>query len=155
MNKLILEIVRDYRNQLQNKNGKKDDLEIVVNAATYKDISPVFMEADKHRLGQVITNLLSNAIKFTKKGRILISLDQKEGNNAEVEVSVRDTGEGIDPNILPRLFSRFVSKSYQGTGLGLYICKGIVEDHGGKIWAQNNPDGKGAIFTFTIPVQNR
>jgi signal transduction histidine kinase len=62
-----------------------------------------------------------------------------------------DTGQGIDPHILPRIFSRFVSKSYQGTGLGLYISKGIVEAHGGKIWGKNNDDAKGATFSFSLP----
>jgi signal transduction histidine kinase len=151
LNKLILDIARDYRNQLQNKNGNKVEVEIMVNVAN-KDI-PVFIEADRYRVTQVITNLLSNAIKFTIKGRILICLDQKKGNNPpEVLVSVTDTGQGIDPHILPRIFSRFVSKSYQGTGLGLYISKGIVEAHGGKIWGKNNDDGKGATFSFSLPA---
>jgi len=148
---LILDIVRDYRNLLQNKDGKKDDVEIELSVTT-KDM-PVFIEADKHRLGQVVSNLLSNAVKFTKKGRITICLDQKvENNPPELVVSLRDTGQGIDPDILPRLFSRFVSKSYQGTGLGLYISKGIVEAHGGKIWAENNRGAKGARFAFSLPV---
>jgi two-component system sensor histidine kinase VicK len=151
LNKLILDIARDYRNQLQNKNGNKVEVEIMVNVAN-KDI-PVFIEADRYRVTQVITNLLSNAVKFTIKGRILICLDQKKGNNPpEVLVSVTDTGQGIDPHILPRIFSRFVSKSYQGTGLGLYISKGIVEAHGGKIWGKNNDDGKGATFSFSLPA---
>ena len=64
-----------------------------------------------------------------------------------------DTGEGIDPQIMPRLFTKFATKSHAGgTGLGLFICKGIVEAHGGKIWAENNKDGKGAIFSFTLPL---
>jgi len=67
---------------------------------------------------------------------------------------VKDTGKGIDLDILPRLFSRFVTKSNQGTGLGLYICKGIIEAHGGKIWAENNLDGKGSRFSFSIPCQS-
>jgi len=151
LNNLILDIVRDYRNLLQDKEGKSHDIEIEVSLIS-KDI-PVFIEADKHRLIQVVTNLLSNAVKFTEEGRITISLDQKGGNNlSEVAVSLRDTGQGIDPDILPRLFSRFVSKSYQGTGLGSYISKGIVEAHGGKIWAENNEDGKGATFTFSVPI---
>jgi two-component system sensor histidine kinase VicK len=154
LNNLILEIVRDCRNLLQNKDGKKHDIEIEVSLIN-KEI-PLFIMADKHRLNQVVTNLLSNAVKFTEEGRIIISLDQKGGNNLqEVVVSVRDTGQGIDPDMLPRLFSRFESKSYQGTGLGLYISKGIVEAHGGKIWAENNADAKGATFTFTLPVNKR
>ncbi len=151
LNNLILDIVRDYRNLLQDKEGKSHDIEIEVSLIS-KD-APVFIEADKHRLIQVVTNLLSNAVKFTKEGRITIRLDQQGGNNLpEVVVSVRDTGQGIDPDILPRLFSRFVSKSFRGTGLGLYISKGIVEAHGGKIWAENNADAKGATFTFRLPV---
>jgi len=151
LNNLILDIVRDYRNLLQDKEGKSHDIEIEVSLIS-KDI-PVFIEADKHRLIQVVTNLLSNAVKFTEEGRITIRLDQQGGNNLpEVVVSVRDTGQGIDPDILPRLFSRFVSKSFRGTGLGLYISKGIVEAHGGKIWAENNADAKGATFTFRLPV---
>jgi len=156
LNDLILEIVRDCRNLLQNKDGKKHDIEIEVSLIN-KEI-PLFIMADKHRLNQVVTNLLSNAVKFTEEGRIriIISLDQKGGNNLqEVVVSVRDTGQGIDPDMLPRLFSRFESKSYQGTGLGLYISKGIVEAHGGKIWGENNADAKGATFTFTLPVNER
>jgi len=150
LNNLILDIVRDYRNLLQNKEGKSHDIEIDVSLIS-KDIT-VFIEADKHRLIQVVTNLLNNAVKFTEEGRITIRLDQQGGNNlSEVVVSVRDTGKGIDPDILPRLFSRFVSKSYQGTGLGLYISKGIVEAHGGKIWAENNDGANGAIFAFSLP----
>ena len=151
LSKLILDVVREYRSQLQNKNGNKDDdVEIKANIAN-KDV-PLFIEADRYRITQVITNLLSNAVKFTMKGRILICLQQIKGNNPpEVVVSVTDTGQGIDPHILPRIFSRFVSKSYQGTGLGLYISKGIVEAHGGKIWGKNNDDAKGATFSFSLP----
>jgi two-component system, OmpR family, sensor histidine kinase VicK len=149
LNNLILDIVRDYRNLLQNKEGKSHDIEIDVSLIS-KDIT-VFIEADKHRLIQVVTNLLNNAVKFTEEGRITIRLDQGGNNLSEVVVSVRDTGKGIDPDILPRLFSRFVSKSYQGTGLGLYISKGIVEAHGGKIWAENNDGANGAIFAFSLP----
>ena len=69
-------------------------------------------------------------------------------------VSVRDTGAGIDPEILSRLFTKFATKSFEGTGLGLYISKSIVEAHGGKIWAQNNPDGNGATFSFSLPAKN-
>jgi signal transduction histidine kinase len=70
-------------------------------------------------------------------------------------VSIKNTGTGVDPEIMPRLFEKFACKSYQGTGLGLYICKSIVEAHGGKIWAQNNSDGKGATFSFSLPIVNK
>ena len=75
-------------------------------------------------------------------------------NNTEVTITVKDTGAGINPEILPRLFTKFATKSDIGTGLGLYISKGIVEAHGGKIWAENNTGSNGATFAFTLPVVN-
>ena len=71
-----------------------------------------------------------------------------------VVITIKDNGIGIDKDILPILFTKFASKSFQGTGLGLYICKSIVEAHGGKIWAKNNEDGKGATFSFSLPFDN-
>jgi signal transduction histidine kinase len=114
----------------------------------------IFVEADRTRLTQVIYNLLSNAIKFTKEGRITITIEKKD-NQEEVVVSIKDTGIGIDSEILPKLFSMFATKSFSGTGLGLFICKSIIEAHGGTIWAENNNnnDGKkGSTFYFTLPV---
>jgi two-component system, OmpR family, sensor histidine kinase VicK len=116
-----------------------------------KDNSAVFIQADRGRLYQVISNLISNAIKFTKEGSIIVNA-KKEENENKVIVSVKDSGIGIHPEVLPRLFQRFATKSYQGTGLGLYISKSIVEAHGGNMWAQNNPDGKGSVFYFTLPI---
>jgi signal transduction histidine kinase len=113
----------------------------------------IFLEADKERISQVISNLLSNAIKFTNEGSI--SIVSAKSNNDMVIISVKDNGQGIAPEILPSLFSKFVSKSFEGTGLGLYISKSIVEAHGGKIWAENNLDNKGATFTFTLPLNIR
>jgi len=110
--------------------------------------SNIIVEADKGRITQVILNLLRNAIKFTSQGVISISAFRK---NHDVIVSVRDTGLGIDPEILPRLFSKFVTKSDKGTGLGLFISRSIIHAHGGKIWAENNADGKGSTFTFSVP----
>jgi signal transduction histidine kinase len=72
--------------------------------------------------------------------------------DTQVIVKVKDTGTGIDPEILPQLFSKFASKSFEGTGLGLFICKNIVEAHDGKIWAENNADGKGATFSFSLQL---
>ena len=104
------------------------------------------------RIYQVFANLLNNSIKFTKEGSIAIILQRKHDVNEEAVVSVKDTGVGIDTDIL-HSFSRFTTKSQTaGTGLGLYISKGIVEAHGGKIWAQNYIDGKGATFSFSIPL---
>ena len=112
----------------------------------------VFIQADKGRLNQVISNLISNAIKFTKEGFITIT-SKKEEKEDKVMVSVKDNGRGIHPEILPRLFQKFATKSYQGTGLGLYISKSIVEAHGGTMWAENNIDvDSGCTFYFTLPV---
>jgi signal transduction histidine kinase len=111
----------------------------------------VLLNADKSRIDEVISNLLSNAVKFTPEGTITISVEKDETKNWVI-VSVKDTGRGIDVNILPRLFTKFASKSYQGTGLGLFIAKGIIEAHGGKIWGKNNVDGIGATFSFTLPT---
>jgi two-component system sensor histidine kinase VicK len=119
----------------------------------------IFVQADKRRITQVISNLLSNALKFTNEGTISISLGRKKDDNDNnkdyVVISVRDTGQGIGPEIFPKLFSKFATTSTTGTGLGLFISKGIIEAHGGKIWAENNPDGKGATFAFSIPIVNR
>jgi signal transduction histidine kinase len=99
---------------------------------------------------QVVWNLLNNAIKFTKGGTISIST---RVTDREVIVRVKDTGEGIDPKIRPRLFSKFATGSSQGTGLGLYISKSVVEAHGGRMWAEDNTDrGPGATFYFSLPV---
>ena len=106
----------------------------------------ILIHADKERISQVISNLLTNAIKFTKQGTIFVNVDKK--NNNSVIFCVKDSGQGIDSTILPRLFTKFASKSYKGTGLGLFISKGIIEAHGGKMWAENNIDGKGATFLF-------
>jgi signal transduction histidine kinase len=113
----------------------------------------IFVEGDRTRLTQVISNLLNNAIKFTKVGTVSINLERKDDDdNNQVIVSIKDSGPGIDPNIMPILFKKFVTKSDKGTGLGLFISKSIVEAHGGRIWAHNNPDGKGATFNFSLPI---
>jgi two-component system sensor histidine kinase VicK len=102
---------------------------------------------------QVLGNLLSNTLKFTKQGTISIHIEQTNNDKNQLTVKVFDTGLGIDDALLLRLFTKFATKSDKGTGLGLYISKSIVEAHGGKIWAENNKDGKGATFTFTLPIQ--
>jgi signal transduction histidine kinase len=110
----------------------------------------IVVEADRMRISQVVSNLLGNAVKFTKQGTVYISADSKDG---EAIVSVKDSGTGIDPEIVSRLFTKFTSKSQTGTGLGLFISKSIIEAHGGRIWAENNKDSKGATFTFRMPVE--
>jgi signal transduction histidine kinase len=115
----------------------------------------IFLRGDKSRIAVVISNLLSNALKFTAEGAITISVQEGKDDKNEknwANVNVKDTGRGIDVSILPRLFTKFASKSYQGTGLGLFISKGIVEAHLGGIWGKNNVDGKGATFSFSLPT---
>jgi two-component system sensor histidine kinase VicK len=121
----------------------------------------VFIQADKIRIGQVISNLLNNAIRFTQQRKsqentnISVTLEERtndDNNKKEVVVTIKDTGVGIAPEIMPRLFTKFATKSEKGTGLGLFISKSIIEVHGGKIWAENNKEGKGAIFEFTLPI---
>jgi signal transduction histidine kinase len=116
------------------------------------DAAEIYLEADRRRISQVIYNLLHNAIKFTNEGSIAICVKRKDDDNKVIVVSVNDTGKGIDPEIFPRLFTKFATKSVAGTGLGLFISKSIVEAHGGKIWAQNNNDGRGATFYFSLPL---
>src|SRR5918999_2874882 len=112
---------------------------------------PVY--ADRNRLAQIISNLLDNALKFTSEGHVMITTEMKiddnsNKNSAVAIVNVCDSGSGVDPEIMPKLFTKFSSKSFSGTGLGLYICRNIIEAHGGRIWAENNKDGKGATFSF-------
>jgi len=115
----------------------------------------IFLQADKSRIAQVISNLLNNALKFTSEGTITISTEKYTANKKNkdwVIVNVKDTGQGIDSSVLSRLFKKFESKSDHGTGLGLFISKGIIEAHLGKICGKNNEDGKGATFSFRIPA---
>jgi two-component system sensor histidine kinase VicK len=108
---------------------------------------------DHERITQVLSNLLRNALKFTKEGTINVRVGKKYSlSSYEAIVYISDSGQGIDPEIMYKLFEKFVSKSEKGTGLGLFISKNIVEAHGGKIWGENNKDGKGATFTFTLPL---
>jgi signal transduction histidine kinase len=145
---VILNVVQDYRNQ-QIENRTLD-----IQVLSDEPNKEIVVNADKNRIAQVISNLLSNAIKFTKQGTVLITIEKKK-DNKEVIVSMKDTGSGLDPEILPRLFSKFASKSFKGTGLGLFISKSIIEAHGGKIWAENNADAKGATFTFGLPISDQ
>jgi signal transduction histidine kinase len=124
----------------------------------------ILLNVDKSRIAEVLSNLVSNAVKFTSNGTITITVEQQQNDNKNqnsdsdtnhkkiVIVSVRDTGQGIDARMLPRLFTKFASKSYQGTGLGLFISKGIIEAHHGKIWGKNNDNGIGATFSFSLPT---
>ena len=143
LREMMLNAIADSNNQL------KKDSNIKLELVSKED---VFVKADKARLNQVIANLLSNAIKFTQEEGGIITI-RTEIMNGRILVSIKDTGTGIDPEILPRLFTKFVTKPETGgTGLGLFISKSIIEAHGGSIWAENNKDGKGASFTFSLPI---
>jgi signal transduction histidine kinase len=151
---LISKIIKDYTaNRIKQKNVTiVYDYQNKTNNNNF-----LFVQADKDRLIQVICNLVDNALKNTTSSNQLITISiEKKGeqeNKKQVIVNIKDTGEGIPENVLPKLFTKLtIGTSSSGTGLGLYICKNIVEAHGGKIWAENNSDGKGAIFKFTLPI---
>jgi signal transduction histidine kinase len=167
LEELISSIISEYNESSQK--GKNLLVE-------FKGDRNIIVKADKDRIAQVISNLLNNAVKFTKddepEGIISICCQRKEeddeedddNNNNYVLVRVKDTGKGIDPKIFPRLFSKFITAttsttssttskfSNDGIGIGLFVSKAIIEAHGGKIWAENNSDGKGATFAFSLPV---
>jgi signal transduction histidine kinase len=157
LNEMISKLVVEYTSRIKRtENGKGEGKDVKLIHLDDKEI--IVVKADRERLNQVISNLLSNAIKFTKEGTISISeqkrIESKDGaQEEEVIVMVNDTGPGIDKEIMAKLFSKFTTKSFQGTGLGLYISKSIVEAHNGKIWVENNPEGKkGATFAFSLPL---
>ena len=163
------------RNIINDIKSKENDIEIIFSEP---NVDPIIVEADRVRIDEVISNLLINAVKFTKRNsRVNGSVDDhnlsaitiftsiksnqeynKDNINGkrggEVVISIKDRGTGIDPAIKDKLFSIFVTKSETGSGLGLFISKGIVETHGGKIWAENNANGKGATFSFSIPISD-
>ena len=138
----IYNVINDFGNELSDKK-----IQLVFIPSQKEQI---FVNADKIRIFEVISNLLSNAVVFTKsEGRITINAEKKD---TQAFVSIKDTGLGIRPEIMPRLFSKYVTNSPRGTGIGLFISKSIIEAHGGEIWAENNTDTKGATFTFSLPL---
>jgi two-component system sensor histidine kinase VicK len=145
LNEKLADVVKDERNAIPRE--KKENLKIIFER---NETSPLKVRGDRSRLFEVLSNLIGNAIKFTDEGTVTITAQRNSQN--QVVVTVKDTGKGIDPEIMPRLFGKFATKSDSGTGLGLYLSKKIVEAHGGRIWAENNDDGSGATFGFTLPV---
>jgi two-component system, OmpR family, sensor histidine kinase VicK len=143
---MILNALADYRRNDTNKEEEKEKIKVVV---AFKE--DIFVEADRDRLNQVVCNLISNAFKFTEEEGIVSITAEKKDN--QILISIKDSGAGIDQEILPILFSKFASKSFSGTGLGLFISRNIIEAHGGKMWAENNLDGKGARFSFSLPLK--
>jgi two-component system sensor histidine kinase VicK len=147
LNEMISSVIQDCKSQIDSEKIKLVYEHRSVN-------NNMIVNADKDRLSQVISNLISNSIKFTQGEWGIISITtKKEQDNKAITISVKDTGKGIDPEIIPRLFTKFATKSETGTGLGLFISKSIVEAHDGKIWAENNADGKGAKFSFSLPIK--
>jgi signal transduction histidine kinase len=165
---LLHSTIKEFEHSLEN-NNKNIKFELYFKNI---DLNSVNVVADRTRITQVISNLINNSIMFMSKengkehenGLISINIEKtkiniNKSNSSDriinkVIISIKDNGKGIDPEIFPRLFTKFTSKSFQGTGLGLYISKNIIEAHGGKIWAENNKDGKGATFYFTLPLEN-
>jgi two-component system sensor histidine kinase VicK len=174
LNDVIFNVTKDLSNHNEKTNNNNGKLKLLYEP----NKEDIFVEADKERITQVVSNLLNNSVKFTEEGTISIDakVQQEDNNNNNnnsgrghdiVVVSIKDTGEGIDAEILPKLFTKFASKSYQGTGLGLYISKSIVEAHGGKIWAENNDADddnnnivgrkkrvRGATFSFSLSIMD-
>jgi signal transduction histidine kinase len=157
LREIVLNAISDCKSQLKEHDNVR--VEFLSNGE-----DDIFVQADKTRIGQVISNLLNNAIKFTQERKFeenanisIILKERKDdaNNKKEVVVTIKDRGIGIPQEILPKLFTKFATKSEKGTGLGLFISKSIVEAHGGKIWAENNTDGKGATFSFTLPIVNK
>jgi len=165
----ILDVTRIESNSLKLMSERINLYDVILNSIEeykrnsqfiYKDLivnygsgnKSIFVSGDKMRLSQVMLNLLDNAGKFTKRGSITITTEIKSDR---VQVTIKDTGTGIHPEIYPKLFSKFATKSDRGTGLGLFISKSIVEAHGGKIWAESGSQQKGATFIFTLPLSNQ
>jgi signal transduction histidine kinase len=146
LKEMITEILSEYEQKIKNIKNIKLSYYSQGNDS-------ITIEADRSRLCQVIYNLLSNAVKFTNDGSITVIAEKKDKDDNFILLSIRDTGTGIDSEMLPKLFTKFATKSQTGgTGLGLFISKSIIERHGGKMWAENNSDGKGATFAFSLPI---
>jgi signal transduction histidine kinase len=150
LNEKIRTVINDIQNGYDTESNKNVKF-------FFQPKDSITVYADRDRIYQVVSNLLNNAIKFTKNGTVTIntSLNHKTNNhNKEAIVTITDTGSGIAPEIMPKLFSKFVTSSQTGTGLGLFISKGIIDAHGGRIWAENNSNGVGASFSFSLPLNH-
>lgn len=163
LSEVLFNIMEHYKNLISKTNI---NIKLLFNSCE----DTLLVEADRDRISQVISNLLNNAVKFTRKrgGIVSVRIQKKVNtmntNQSVALISVRDTGSGIDHDILPRLFEKFAAKSFQGIGLGLFISKKIIEAQGGKIWAENNANTigtngiddllqeKGATFSFSLPI---
>ncbi|HEX2406258.1 MAG TPA: HAMP domain-containing sensor histidine kinase, partial [Nitrososphaeraceae archaeon] len=147
LNVLISEVLKEY----VSKEVEQQKIKIVYD---FKPKDDIIVEADRVRLAQVIRNLIDNALKFSINNQLIfVIVELQKDKEDQVIISVKDTGAGISKEVLPKLFSKFMtSDSSTGTGLGLYICKSIVEAHGGEICGENNLDDRGATFRFKLPI---
>jgi signal transduction histidine kinase len=150
LNEMIKNVINDVENGYDDGNNSNGKI-------IFEPKETIIVYADKDRIHQVLSNLLNNAIKFTKNGTVTINTKIAYGSNnnanngKEAVVTIIDTGSGITPEIMQKLFSKFVTSSSHGTGLGLFISKGIIEAHEGRIWAENNSNGVGSSFSFSLP----
>jgi signal transduction histidine kinase len=140
---ILSQLVTEYSRQIEKDVAKNKKIKI-----SYEALH-VMILADNYRITQVISNIINNAIKFTDQGVITII---GNADSAELTIKISDTGKGIDNEIINRLFDKFVSRSEQGTGLGLFISKNIIEAHGGRIIGFNNENGTGATFVIVLPL---
>ena len=151
--RILKDIVDSYNHKLEEKNAEinNENTKLII---IQKEIKNINASIDRVRITQVFCNILDNAVSFSHEGKIhvILKVEKQDGQHFLI-INVKDTGPGIDPEILSKLFTKFASNSDMGTGLGLFISKGIVEAHGGKIWAENNPD-RGATFSFSLPINN-
>lgn len=145
--KKIADAISDAKSSLRDE--KKEKIRIIKDRGGAPISKPLLVYCDKARIYQVLSNLIANAIKFTEEGDIVVRCEEKNGHAV---VSVIDSGKGIEKEIMPRLFTKFVTRSDSGTGLGLFLSKNIIESHGGSIWAENNNNKEGATFAFTLPM---
>jgi two-component system sensor histidine kinase VicK len=151
LNELVTDILNEY-SQIITRSNRNVNLEYRLNQGQ-QNTDSLLVYADRVRISQVLSNLIANAIKFTEEGNIVVTVEAKAENKNSTVVSVKDSGVGIDSEILPQLFTKFASKSFQGTGLGLFISKSIIDAHGGKMWAENNSNGRGATFYLSLPLR--
>ena len=158
---LVKDLLKDLNSQIRNKK-----IILILKCKEENSLNPLYFSikrdsdlklecsillvADKLRLNQVFLNIINNAINnIVQEGEIMVSLESQDNNT--VLVRITDDGPGIPSNIKDKLFTKFITGSKSRTGLGLYICKNIIEKHGGKIWTEDNKN-KGANFNFTIPM---
>ena len=181
LDSLISSLVTEYQTSIERKSfgeGGKNVNDSTSNNDNNKKVRDLFcqvlykaplepglflIEVDRDRIIQVLSNLLNNALNSSNQRMIQdnkivlpieVSMEKDENTSEEIVIMVKDRGIGIDRSINKKLFTKFVTTSDGGTGLGLYVSKSLVEAHGGKIWAYNNDNEQGATFCFTLPLKS-